>query len=144
MSPSLKLNSFIAVIFFTSILSLLFFTCEKRPACGEPVDIAVGNLNMQSKLTLWIDDVKKGEFFTEFFHGVTPRKDVLVSGYCSPKKQIKIKCQINLRDTTFYVNREDVFKIFVGDDIWNRRKVDVRYFYRDSYKGDRSEEMGFE
>ncbi len=123
----------ITCCFFTVLLLL---NCERRSRCQYPLNIAVGDLKMGAKLTLWIDEMDKKEFIAPYYFAVSKTQGILFNNFCNDKKLISLKVSINEIDTAFSVDPKNIYKVYLGQDPQkNYKSFLVQFIYRENYNG---------
>lgn len=131
------------IVAFFAVLLLL--NCERRSRCQYPVNIAVGDLKMGAKLTLWIDEIDKKEFIAPYYFAVSKTQGILFNNFCNGKELISLKASINEIDTVFSIDPKNIYKVYLGQDPQkNYKSFLIQFIYRENYNGYKPNKVIFE
>jgi hypothetical protein len=130
---------------FYFFVFLFILGCEHKPKCTYPLSIALGDLEIDARLNLWVDSLQKKEFISPYYFMVSSKIGVLIDKYCARNDSIRIKLNINEIDTLFFINPRVVSKVYLGQDPRKDYKsLLIQFTYRRDFQGYRVNEIMFD
>lgn len=101
-------------------LLLLFVQCNTF--CKQKIDIVIVSIEVGDKIEVQIDDgkenyitISENDESDEYLN-----TEPIISNYCNGTDSVKLKININNLDTVFYVNSENVKRIYIGENMQNK------------------------